>query len=89
MDAPIIVNPEDGEFYKQPMYYALGHISRFIPPGSVRVGLDVGSNPVQAVAFKRPDNTYAVVLLNRWVAEVFYNVKKWSRQKVRQRISVM
>ena len=67
MDAPIIVNPEDGEFYKQPMYYALGHISRFIPPGSVRVGLDVGSNPVQAVAFKRPDNTYAVVLLNRWV----------------------
>ena len=70
MDAPIIVNPEDGEFYKQPMYYALGHISRFIPPGSVRVGLDVGSNPVQAVAFKRPDNTYAVVLLNRWVRTV-------------------
>ena len=65
VDAPIIVNPEDGEFYKQPMYYALGHISRFIPPGSVRVGLDVGSNPVQAVAFRRPDNTYAVVLLNR------------------------
>ena len=23
------------------------------------------------------------------LAEVFYNVKKWSRQKVRQRISVM
>jgi len=71
VDAPIIVNPEDGEFYKQPMYYALGHISRFIPPGSVRVGLDVGSNPVQAVAFKRPDNTYAVVLLNRSSSETY------------------
>ena len=43
----------------------MGHISRFIPPGSVRIGLDTGSNPVQAVAFKRPDNAIAVVLLNR------------------------
>ena len=25
----------------------------------------------------------------KWIAEVFYNVKKWSHQKVRQRISVM
>ena len=29
VDAPIIVNEADGEFYKQPMYYALGHISRY------------------------------------------------------------
>ena len=65
MDAPVLVSQENGEFYKQPMYYALGHISRFIPPGSVRVGLDTGRNPVQAVAVKRPNNSYAIVLLNR------------------------
>ena len=29
VDSPVIVNEEAGEFYKQPMYYALGHISRF------------------------------------------------------------
>ena len=29
VDAPIIVNEAEGEFYKQPMYYALGHISRY------------------------------------------------------------
>ena len=29
VDAPIIVNEVEGEFYKQPMYYALGHISRY------------------------------------------------------------
>ena len=30
VDAPIIVNEAEGEFYKQPMYYALGHISRYL-----------------------------------------------------------
>lgn len=25
VDSPIIVNPEKNEFYKQPMFYAMGH----------------------------------------------------------------
>ena len=28
VDSPIIVNEETGEFYKNPSYYALGHVSR-------------------------------------------------------------
>ena len=28
VDSPIIVNEDTGEFYKNPSYYALGHISR-------------------------------------------------------------
>ena len=30
VDAPIIINAAEDEFYKQPMYYALGHISRYM-----------------------------------------------------------
>ena len=37
VDSPIIVNGTSNEFYKQPMYYVLGHFSRFLRPGSVRV----------------------------------------------------
>lgn len=37
VDAPIIVNGEKDEFYKQPMYYHMGHFSKFIEEGSVRV----------------------------------------------------
>ncbi|XP_054283531.1 putative glucosylceramidase 4 [Macrosteles quadrilineatus] len=39
LDAAVIVNNITGEFYKQPMFYALGHFSKFIPPGSKRVGV--------------------------------------------------
>uniref|UniRef100_A0A914GQ42 Glucosylceramidase n=1 Tax=Globodera rostochiensis TaxID=31243 RepID=A0A914GQ42_GLORO len=38
VDAPIIVNAERDEFYKQPMFYFLAHFSRFMPPGAVRIG---------------------------------------------------
>ena len=37
VDAPIIVNEEQDEFYKNPMYYGLAHFSKFLPQGSVRI----------------------------------------------------
>ena len=32
-----MVNITSDEFYKQPMFYAMGHFAKFIPEGSVRV----------------------------------------------------
>uniref|UniRef100_A0A1B6LQ32 Glucosylceramidase n=2 Tax=Graphocephala atropunctata TaxID=36148 RepID=A0A1B6LQ32_9HEMI len=44
IDAAIIVNETSGEFYKNPMFYALGHFSKFIPPGSRRVDVQSSLN---------------------------------------------
>ena len=64
LDSPIIVNASIGEFYKQPMYYAIGHFSKFISRGSVRIEMSsLGS--LQGVAFKRPDNGTVIVFLNK------------------------
>ncbi|CAH1254156.1 GBA [Branchiostoma lanceolatum] len=41
-DAAIIVDSKKDEFYKQPMYYAMGHFSKFLPEGSVRVEVKGG-----------------------------------------------
>ena len=67
MDAPIIVNPVTDEFYKQPMYYALGHVSRFAPKGSKNIASQLSEelSDLHYTAFLRPDNGVAVVLLNR------------------------
>ncbi|EFA07058.2 lysosomal acid glucosylceramidase [Tribolium castaneum] len=66
VDSPIIVNASAGEFYKQPMYYHLGHFSKFLPRHSVRIAV---SNTIEenvlVVAFQRPDNATAVIILNR------------------------
>ncbi|GMF35793.1 unnamed protein product [Phytophthora lilii] len=72
VDAPILVDEEGGaEFYKQPMYYVMGHFSKFLPPGSLQVQLNVSSNVsdtlgnVDRVAFVTPDDQLVVVLSNR------------------------
>ncbi|KAM3959509.1 lysosomal acid glucosylceramidase-like [Aphomia sociella] len=67
IDAPIIVYPEEKQFVKQPMYYALGHFSKFLPRGSKRIDAKAnipGSFKLENVAFLTPNNTIVVVLYN-------------------------
>lgn len=44
VDSPIIVNYDHSEFYKQPMFYAMAHFSKFIPPGSKVVSYTTNSS---------------------------------------------
>nr|XP_054754285.1 lysosomal acid glucosylceramidase-like [Lytechinus pictus] len=70
VDSPILVNASNDEFYKQPMYYHLGHFSKFIVPGSVRIGTsrqetgDIKTDSVYSVAFSLPDGSRTFVILN-------------------------
>ncbi|XP_067626974.1 lysosomal acid glucosylceramidase-like [Eurosta solidaginis] len=67
VDAPVIVNATNRvEIYKQPIFYAMGHFSKFVPKGSVRIEAEVKKllTSLEVVAFKRPDERIVVVLLN-------------------------
>lgn len=68
VDAAVIFNSTSGtEYYKQPIFYVLGHFSKFIPPGSVRISASLkgfNSNAIKMVAFLCPDNTITVVFYN-------------------------
>ena len=67
-DSPIIVNATADEFYKQPMYYGLGHFSKYLPEDSIRIDLKTATNDPEllATAFLRPDDKRVVVLFNRF-----------------------
>ncbi|XP_061163463.1 lysosomal acid glucosylceramidase-like isoform X2 [Saccostrea echinata] len=68
VDSPIIVNAKTDEFYKQPMFYVMGHFSKFILPGSVRIKLvpsQALEKDTQIVGFRRPDKAIVCVLLNK------------------------
>ncbi|GLV40112.1 Glucocerebrosidase 1a [Carabus blaptoides fortunei] len=64
VDSPIIVNKTAQEFYKQPMFYALGHFSKFIPPGSIRIKSSVSTGDLKITAFLRPDNGISLIVFN-------------------------
>jgi glucosylceramidase len=67
VDAPVIVNATADEFYKQPIFYAMGHFSKYIPEDSVGLHVELvnSTRQVSATAFERPDGMKSVVILNR------------------------
>uniref|UniRef100_M4BQ44 Glycosyl hydrolase family 30 TIM-barrel domain-containing protein n=1 Tax=Hyaloperonospora arabidopsidis (strain Emoy2) TaxID=559515 RepID=M4BQ44_HYAAE len=72
IDSPILVDEEGGaEFYKQPMFYAMGHFSKFLPPDSVRVDLATRTSSssalsqVDSVAFLTPEHQVVLIVSNR------------------------
>lgn len=66
-DSPIIVNAAKDEFYKQPMFYAMGHFSKFVEPGmkvllhETNAGEGTG---VEAIFFLRDNNYITANFLN-------------------------
>lgn len=61
----VIVENGSQQFYKQPTFYAIAHLSKFVPEGSVRIQatLNTPSNG-KLVAFKTPDNRIVVIATN-------------------------
>lgn len=71
VDAPIIVDYYQDVIYKQPMFYALGHFSKFIPSGSVRIqGESTDLQGLSVLSCLRPDGLVAIVILNMMTNEI-------------------
>lgn len=64
-EAPVMLNDDGTNFTLMSEYYYIGQFSRYIEPGAVRLGASSWCGEVEVTAFENPDNTRAVVLLNR------------------------
>ncbi|KAJ8926645.1 hypothetical protein NQ314_020970 [Rhamnusium bicolor] len=71
VDSPIIVNATQQEFYKQPMFYAIGHFSN----------LSESDSDVQALAFLRPDNLTALVIYSSQSSDITIQIEDSNNQK--------
>lgn len=74
-DAPIIADTVNDKLYFQNSYYYIGHFSRFIESGAVRIGCKVNAEGLEAVAFKNPDGKITVVVLNRTDRNIDFKLK--------------
>uniref|UniRef100_A0A8C3U7R3 Glucosylceramidase n=1 Tax=Catharus ustulatus TaxID=91951 RepID=A0A8C3U7R3_CATUS len=79
VDSPVIVDGSKDVFYKQPMFYHMGHFSKFIPEGSRRVGLHRSRRcllcQLEHVAVLRPDGALVLVVLNRFGRDVPFGIR--------------
>ncbi|KAG7383185.1 hypothetical protein PHYBOEH_010026 [Phytophthora boehmeriae] len=79
VDAPILVDEVNGaEFYKQPMFYIMGHFSKFVPAGSRRIEFPKTTtlSNFHRTAFVTPDNRVVVQFMNRDNSAVTVSVKQ-------------
>ncbi|GLV40113.1 Glucocerebrosidase 1b [Carabus blaptoides fortunei] len=82
VDSPIIVNKTADEFYKQPMYYALGHFAKFVRPDSVRVHSIYTGQGLKSVVFQQPAGTTVVSIFNPTDADVDITISDEKRKDV-------
>lgn len=64
-EAPIMYDRKTMKIKKLLSYDYIGHFSRSIVPGSVRIGMSRYTDEIDVTAFARPDGTIAVVMINR------------------------
>lgn len=64
-DAPIIADTERDRLIYETSYWYIGHFSRFIKPGSFRICSTKFTDRLECTAFKNPDGTIALVVMNR------------------------
>ncbi len=72
--APIMLDA-DNKLKFCSSYYAIGHFSRYIKAGAKRIATSSFTDKLDNVAFKNPDGTLVMVLLNRRDENVLYNLR--------------
>lgn len=64
-DAPMRMNQESGELFLNLSYYYIGHFSRFLNQGSVRIASTGYCEELEHISFMRSDGAIVTELLNR------------------------
>lgn len=74
--APIMCNPAADTYEKRLSYYYIGHFSRYIKPGAVRIGMTRYTDQMEATAFMNPDGERVLILLNKSGKDVPVTVRE-------------
>lgn len=64
-DAPIMADIAAGTYHRNLSYNYIGHFSRYLRPGAVRVGSTRFTDCIELTAAENPDGTLTAIALNR------------------------
>ena len=63
--APIHADTKTGELIYTPTYFYIGHFSKFIKPGALRVSTTTSRSTLESTTFKNEDGTHTTVVMNK------------------------
>ncbi|NBI27504.1 carbohydrate-binding protein [Chengkuizengella marina] len=74
----VTIDSNSGEVTKNVEYYVLGHVSKFVEPGAVRIESNYDER-IETVAFKNPDGSKVLLAHNNSDNEQTFKVKAGSK----------
>ena len=72
--APIHANTKTGELIFTPTYYYIGHFSKFIKPGALRVSTTTSRTTIESTSFQNPDGEIITVVMNKTNQKIGYKL---------------
>lgn len=73
--APLLYNTETGELVVTPLYYYIGHFSKFVQRGARRVATTKFRRDIYTCGFENPDGSLILVVQNDAAEEILVNVR--------------
>lgn len=64
-NSPIMVSKDEKDIIKNLSYYYIGHFSRYIKPGAIRVAYSKYTDKIKITTFQNPDKSIIMVVLNK------------------------
>ena len=73
-NSPCMLNDDSSDYIKNLTYYYIGHFSKFIKVDAKRIAFSKYTDKLELTAFKNPDDSIAIVILNKNDFNVEYNL---------------
>jgi len=65
-NSPVMLNKDENDYIKNMTFYYIRHFSKFLKRGARRVAYSKYSDTIEMCAFKNPDGTLVVILMNKY-----------------------
>jgi glucosylceramidase len=78
--APLHADTNSGELIYTPMYYYIGHFSKFIRPDAKRISEKLSDATLLSTSFKNTDGKIVTVVMNQSDKEVVYQITSASQK---------
>ena len=63
-EAPVVMDHETKELHYSSSYYYMGHFSKFVRPGAVRIANSIYTDKLEVCTFVNPDGSIAAIAMN-------------------------
>jgi glucosylceramidase len=80
--APIHADTETSELIYTPTYYYIGHFSKFIKPGALRVSTSTSRSTIESTSFQNKDGKIVTVVMNPTDNKIRYKLIVGSSESV-------